>query len=131
MFIICSLFSIGEFLRLHALDPPLSSQVRLSCNDRGLLKAKLFRSFIQSRGNARRRTKGNPIMRKLMVAAALASTAFATPALARDGAPYVWIDAGLLKPSDLKLRLTNSGATFENAIRLHHRLGVDADAVVG
>ena len=70
-------------------------------------------------------------MRKLMVAAALASTAFATPALARDGAPYVGIDAGLLKPSNLKLRLTNSAGSIEDAINVHHKVGIDADAVVG
>src|SRR5260221_13808610 len=76
-------------------------------------------------------TKGISIMRKLMIAAALASTAFATPALARDGAPYVGIDAGLLRPSPLDLRLTNSTTTFEDAIRIRHKLGVDGDAVFG
>jgi hypothetical protein len=70
-------------------------------------------------------------MRKHMIVAALVSTVFATPAIARDGAPYVAIDAGLLRPSPLNLRLTTSSATIEHAIRVRHKLGIDADAVFG
>ena len=70
-------------------------------------------------------------MRKLMIAAAVVSTAVGTPAFARDGAPYVGVDAGLLRPSPLKIRLTTSSGTFENAIRVRHKLGIDADAVFG
>jgi hypothetical protein len=75
--------------------------------------------------------KGIPIMRKLMIVAALVSTAIATPALARDGAPYVGIDAGLLRPSSLHLRLTTSTTAFEDAITIKHKLGIDGDAVFG
>ena len=70
-------------------------------------------------------------MRKLMIATALVSTVLATPALARDGAPYVGIDAGLLRPSPLSLRLTSTAGNVENAIRIRHKLGIDGDAVFG
>ncbi|MGN6588674.1 MAG: OmpA family protein, partial [Sphingomicrobium sp.] len=70
-------------------------------------------------------------MRKLTIAAALISTAMASPAMARDGAIYVGIDAGLLRPQRLDLEMTSSTATLENALRVHHKLGVDADLVAG
>src|SRR4051794_40596041 len=75
--------------------------------------------------------KGSSIMRKLMIAAAVVSTAVGTPAFARDGAPYVGVDVGLLRPSPLKVRLTSSPGTFDNAMRIRHKLGIDADAVFG
>src|SRR4051794_30209992 len=71
------------------------------------------------------------MMRKLVIAAALLSTATATPALARDGAAYVGLDAGLLRPNKLNLEYSSSSATIDDAVRLHHRWGYDADLVFG
>jgi len=70
-------------------------------------------------------------MRKLLIAAALVSTAVGTPAFARDGSVYVGVDAGLLKPSPARVRLTRSAGVIENAVRIRHKLGIDADAVAG
>ncbi len=70
-------------------------------------------------------------MRKLMIAAALVSTALATPAVARDGSAYVGIDAGVVKPSSLDLRFTNSAVSVDNGERLRHKWGYDVDAVFG
>ena len=70
-------------------------------------------------------------MRKLMIAAAVVTTASGTPALAHDGAAYVGVDVGLMSPRSMKIRLTNSNGSFEDAIRLRHQLGIDADALFG
>lgn len=60
-------------------------------------------------------------MRKLVIAAALLSTAVATPALARDGAPYLGIDAGLVRPNNLNLRFSNSATSISDAVVLKHK----------
>jgi opacity protein-like surface antigen len=70
-------------------------------------------------------------MRSIMIAAALASAAFATPALARDGSAYVGIDAGVESPSSLRLRMTNPRVSINNALQIKHKLGYDVDAVFG
>src|SRR5947209_10728795 len=70
-------------------------------------------------------------MRKLVIAAALVSTALATPAFARDGAAYVGIDAGVMKANSLKLKFTNSATSVSDAVRLKHKWGYDLDAVFG
>src|SRR4249919_2099683 len=70
-------------------------------------------------------------MRKLMIAAAVVSTAVGTPAVAHDGAAYVGLDVGLMSPRSMKIRLTNPAGSFEDAIRLRHQLGIDADALAG
>src|SRR5258708_31642422 len=88
-------------------------------------------TFDQSRVIARSRKKGDSIVRKLMIAAALVSTALATPAVARDGSAYVGIDAGVVKPSSLDLRFTNSAVSVDNGERLRHKWGYDVDAVFG
>jgi OmpA-OmpF porin, OOP family len=70
-------------------------------------------------------------MRKSMIVAALVCSAASTPALARDGSAYVGLDAGLLKPSSLKLRFTNATISVPDAERLKHKVGYDVDAVFG
>jgi hypothetical protein len=70
-------------------------------------------------------------MRKLVAAAALLSTAIAAPAVARDGAPYVGVDAGVVRPDNLKLRLETATASIDNAETLRHKWGYDVDAVFG
>ena len=70
-------------------------------------------------------------MRKLMIAAALVSTALATPALARDGSIYVGLDAGLLRPDSLKLDFDNGSTSVRDGLRLRHKWGFDVDGVGG
>ena len=66
-------------------------------------------------------------MRKLAVAMALASTALASPALARDDSWYVGVGAGAMLVEDLDLDIS----TFKNAGTLDHRAGYDFEGTVG
>jgi len=70
-------------------------------------------------------------MRKLVIAAALLSTAIAAPAFARDGSAYVGIDAGIVRPDNLKLRFVNSATSVDNGVVLRHKWGYDLDGVFG
>lgn len=70
-------------------------------------------------------------MRKLVIAAALVSAAWAPPALARDGSAYVGVDAGIVKPQALNLRFTNSTTSVSGGERLRHKYGYDVDGVFG
>jgi opacity protein-like surface antigen len=75
-------------------------------------------------------------MRKYLLAA-VAAAAIATPAVARDGAPYVGLEAGLLMAEDTDFDLTTDfglGAgqeQFSNAIVVNYSPGIDADLIVG
>ena len=65
-------------------------------------------------------------MRKLIISAALASAAFATPALARDGASYVELDGGIMFVEDLDFDI----GAINNAATLSARkrdLGIKVD----
>ncbi len=66
-------------------------------------------------------------MRKLAVAMALASTALASPALARDDSWYVGVGAGAMLVEDLDLDI----GTVNNAGSLDHRAGYDFEGTVG
>ncbi len=66
-------------------------------------------------------------MRKLAVAMALASTALASPALARDNSWYVGVGGGVMIVEDLDLDI---GAA-DNAGSLDHRKGYDFEGTVG
>ncbi|HEX8388427.1 MAG TPA: outer membrane beta-barrel protein, partial [Sphingomonas sp.] len=66
-------------------------------------------------------------MRKLAVVLALASTALATPALARDNSWYVGVEAGAMLVEDLDFDV---GAA-NNALTVDSEYGYDADAVIG
>ncbi|HKX87775.1 MAG TPA: outer membrane beta-barrel protein, partial [Sphingopyxis sp.] len=66
-------------------------------------------------------------MRKLAVAMALASTALASPALARDDSWYVGVGAGAMLVEDLDLDI----GAFNNAGTLDHRAGYDVEGTVG
>jgi opacity protein-like surface antigen len=94
------------------------------------LKLVDFRNFIQSRGIAPLE-KEDPIMRRIKIVAVLLSAIVATPALARDGSPYVGIDAGVTKAQSLDLTFTNAAVTVPNGERLKHKSGYDLDGVVG
>jgi OOP family OmpA-OmpF porin len=67
-------------------------------------------------------------MRKLAIAVALASTALATPALARDKAWYVGVEGGAMIVEDIKYDI----GAVPSAIKVNHDdYGYDVDGVVG
>src|SRR5690349_788466 len=70
-------------------------------------------------------------MRKFALVLALASTAVASPALARDGSAYMGVDAGVMRPQALKLDFVSSVRTTPDAEELRHKWGWDADLVGG
>ncbi len=71
--------------------------------------------------------KGNYIMRKLVIGLAMASTAIASPALARDGAWYVELDGGPMIVEDIDFDI---GAA-SNAVQVNHHEGYDFGGIVG
>ncbi len=66
-------------------------------------------------------------MRKLAVAVALASTALASPAMARDNSWYVGVGGGVMIVEDIDLDI----GTVANAGTLDHRTGYDFEGTVG
>jgi outer membrane protein OmpA-like peptidoglycan-associated protein len=71
-------------------------------------------------------------MRKVAIAAALASTALAGPALARDGAWYVGLDGGAMIVEDIKYDIGPvTGAAVDNALKANHEYGYDVGGIVG
>ena len=66
-------------------------------------------------------------MRKLAIGLALASTALATPSMARDGQWYVGVDGGAMVVEDLKADI--GAAPIEGS--LDTDTGYDFGAVVG
>ncbi|HAF40259.1 MAG TPA: flagellar motor protein MotB, partial [Sphingobium sp.] len=72
-------------------------------------------------------------MRKLALAAALATTALATPALARDDSWYVGVDAGVLLVEDQDITFTpgNAGAASNTISGVDYHKGYDFDANIG
>ena len=66
-------------------------------------------------------------MRKLAAVLALASTALASPAMARDDSWYVGVGLGVMLVEDLSLDIRG----VDNAGTLNHDSGYDADGVVG
>jgi opacity protein-like surface antigen len=66
-------------------------------------------------------------MRKLVIGMAMASTAIASPALARDGAWYVELDGGPMIVEDIKFDLPNA----PNAVQADHHKGYDFGGIVG
>jgi OOP family OmpA-OmpF porin len=71
-------------------------------------------------------------MRKLAVALALASTALATPALARDDSWYVGVEGGAMIVEDIDFDITTAaGVTTPNAGTVDHDYGFDADGIIG
>lgn len=67
-------------------------------------------------------------MRKLAVTLALASTALASPALARDKAWYVGVDGGATLVEDINYDISAPNGGTSTA---HHKAGLDVDGVVG
>ncbi len=66
-------------------------------------------------------------MRKLVIGMAMASTAIASPVLARDGAWYVELDGGPMIVEDIQFDLPGAN----NAVKVDHHTGYDFGGVVG
>ena len=66
-------------------------------------------------------------MRKLVIGMALASTAIASPALARDGAWYVELDGGPMIVEDIEFDLPNA----PDGVVMDHHTGFDFGGIVG
>src|SRR3546814_7382227 len=66
-------------------------------------------------------------MRRLAVAVALASTALASPALARDNSWYVGVGGGVMLVEDMDLDI----GSIDNAGTVEHRKGYDFEGTVG
>jgi opacity protein-like surface antigen len=63
--------------------------------------------------------------------AAVAAIAIATPAVARDGSPYVGIEGGVLKILSAHDRYQGMTGAQDGRVNIKHNLGVDVDAVAG
>ena len=71
-------------------------------------------------------------MRKIAVAVALATTALAGPAVARDGAWYVGLEGGAMLVENIDYTLNPTTAGFiDNGLRARHKTGFDVDGIVG
>ena len=72
-------------------------------------------------------------MRKLAIAMALASTALATPAVARDNSWYVGVEGGLMivEDGDFDATALIGGRTVSDAVAIDHKTGVDVDLIGG
>ena len=71
-------------------------------------------------------------MRKLAFAVALASTALATPAVARDHSFYAGLEGGVMYIEDVDFQYTDStGLALNPGASVSHHAGWDVDAVAG
>lgn len=71
-------------------------------------------------------------MRKFAVALALATTALAGPAVARDGAWYVGLEGGGMIVENIQFDIfPAAGGVINNAAEVNHSAGFDVDGLVG
>src|SRR5258708_38608641 len=70
-------------------------------------------------------------MRKLAITVALASTAIATPAVARDHSFYAGLEGGAMIVEDVHLGYKDPTMTFGEAYRINYGTGLDVDGVAG
>ena len=70
-------------------------------------------------------------MRKLVISLVLASTALASPALARDDQWYVGVDGGAMLVEDLNLDIGTAQGRVANAGKIDTKTGYDFGGVVG
>jgi opacity protein-like surface antigen len=70
-------------------------------------------------------------MRKLAVGLALASTALATPAVARDGSGYVGIEGGFMIVEDMVLDYDDDTLDINDAVDVDFDTGTDVDVIGG
>jgi OmpA-OmpF porin, OOP family len=66
-------------------------------------------------------------MRKMAIAVALASTAMATPAFARNDAWYIGVEGGAMIVEDIKLDI----GILPAAGSVDHKIGYDVDGIIG
>lgn len=93
-----------------------------------------FRRFREFRQSFVSLLKGEYKMRKFAIAMALASTAMASPALARDNAWYVGVDGGVMLVEDMDLDIESavgSDSLVNNAASVDYDKGYDFGGVVG
>ena len=71
-------------------------------------------------------------MRKVAVVLALASTALATPALARDKSWYVGVEGGAMIVEDIQFDVrTAAGVNSTRAGSIDHDYGWEVDGIIG
>jgi len=71
-------------------------------------------------------------MRKLAIAVALASTAMATPAVARDHSFYAGLEGGVMWVEDADFDYAdNNSLVLTPGFTVRHKLGWDVDAIAG
>src|SRR5687768_15595555 len=74
-------------------------------------------------------------MRKLAIMAALASTALATPAVARDNSWYVGVEGGVMLVEDTDFDVfADDGEDIldlDNGVKINHGTGLDVDLIAG
>ena len=70
-------------------------------------------------------------MRKLAIVAALASTAIATPAVARDHSFYAGLEGGAMIVEDLNLDYRSGTTTIPTGYIVNFGTGYDIDAIAG
>ena len=69
-------------------------------------------------------------MRKYLLAA-VALAAISTPALARDGSPYVGIEGGVVMSDEAFLDVDLDGTEFQSGLNYDYKLGLEADIIAG
>ena len=69
-------------------------------------------------------------MRRYLLAA-VAAAAIATPALARDGSPYVGIEGGLMIVEDLNQDVTIGADRYNDGLSIDFKSSFDVDAIAG
>ena len=70
-------------------------------------------------------------MRKLAIVAALASTAIASPAVARDHSFYAGLEGGAMIVEDLDLNYRDATRSISNGYIVNFGTGYDVDAIAG
>ena len=70
-------------------------------------------------------------MRRLGIAIALATTAIATPAAARDGTMYIGVEGGPMILEDMKFNLSIEPNGPNPDVIVDHRIGFDLDGIAG
>jgi OmpA-OmpF porin, OOP family len=70
-------------------------------------------------------------MRKMAIAVALASTAIATPALARNDAWYIGVEGGAMIVEDIQLDIGAIGTRAAGTGSVDHDYGYDVDGIIG
>jgi len=69
-------------------------------------------------------------MRRYLLAA-VAAAAIATPALARDGSPYVGIEGGLMIVEDMDQDVRIGTDRFDDGFQVDFKRGIDVDGIAG